>query len=166
MDPFPDTPAGLLRRTVAHAAWADARLAAALGTLPDPPAPAVARFAHLAGAARLWLARVEGTAAPLAVWPVLAPAEAAGHLAHAHAAFGRLLGAGAHPAGEREANLAAPVAYVNSQGEAHTNTLGDILTHVALHGAHHRGQILADLRAAGHAPPYVDFIGFARAPER
>ena len=158
MDPFPDTPAGLLRRTVAHAAWADARIGAALGALADPPARSVRLFAHLAGATRLWLARVDGVPSPLAVWPDLAPAEAADHLAHAHAAFDRRLAGGA--------DLSAPVAYVNSAGEAFTNTLGDVLTHVALHGAHHRGQILADLRAAGHAPPYVDFIGFARAPER
>jgi uncharacterized damage-inducible protein DinB len=37
-----------------------------------------------------------------------------------------------------------------------------MLTHVALHGVHHRGQIAASLRANGIDPPALDFIRFAR----
>jgi uncharacterized damage-inducible protein DinB len=40
-----------------------------------------------------------------------------------------------------------------------------VLTHVVLHGAYHRGQIAADLRAAGLEPPYTDFIEAARRGE-
>lgn len=31
-----------------------------------------------------------------------------------------------------------------------------------MHGVHHRAQILAELRAAGHVPPYLDFIHATR----
>jgi hypothetical protein len=54
------------------------------------------------------------------------------------------------------------VAYRNSQGIDFTSTVGDIVTHTALHGVHHRGQILRILRAAGHEPPYIDYIQFTR----
>jgi len=38
----------------------------------------------------------------------------------------------------------------------------DILTHVTIHSAYHRGQIASDLRAAGQAPAYTDFIHAVR----
>jgi uncharacterized damage-inducible protein DinB len=31
-----------------------------------------------------------------------------------------------------------------------------------IHGAHHRGQIIAELRAAGAEPPYTDYIHSVR----
>ena len=41
--------------------------------------------------------------------------------------------------------------------------LGDILAHLPMHGQHHRGQVNADLRAAGITPPAIDFIAASRA---
>ena len=38
-----------------------------------------------------------------------------------------------------------------------------LLGHVALHGAHHRGRIAAELRRASLEPPYVDFVHAARS---
>jgi uncharacterized damage-inducible protein DinB len=152
--PRPMSAGALLRRLLAHARWAEARVHTAL--VPVSPPEAGRLFAHLAAAAVLWQARIEGRAAPLPVWPDLSPDEA---LAHAHAAydaFGGMI--------ETE-DLGRAVSYVNSKGEAFESTVGDILTHVCQHGAYHRGQIARVLREAGHAPPYTDFIQFARAPD-
>ena len=60
------------------------------------------------------------------------------------------------------ADLDGGVAYRNSQGEAWTSTVGDILTHVVSHSAYHRGQVASELRAAGFAPAYTDFIHAVR----
>ena len=38
----------------------------------------------------------------------------------------------------------------------------DILTHVTMHSAYHRGQIAADVRVAGFTPAYTDFIHAVR----
>ena len=38
----------------------------------------------------------------------------------------------------------------------------DILTHVVLHSAYHRGQIASQMRAGGAPPAYTDFIHAAR----
>jgi len=38
----------------------------------------------------------------------------------------------------------------------------DILTHVLLHSAYHRGQIASQVRSSGEQPPYTDFIHAAR----
>ena len=142
----------VLRRLLAHARWADTRIHAALG--PDAPPEALRLFAHLAAAAVLWQARIEGRAAPLPVWPELAPDSALLHLGIAFSAFDVLL----------ETDLERRVAYVNTKGEAFESTVGDILLHLEQHGAYHRGQIARVLREAGTTPPYTDFIQFARAP--
>jgi uncharacterized damage-inducible protein DinB len=38
-------------------------------------------------------------------------------------------------------SLAEGVGYRNTKGEFWTSTMGDILTHVIIHSAYHRGQI-------------------------
>jgi uncharacterized damage-inducible protein DinB len=38
----------------------------------------------------------------------------------------------------------------------------DVLTHVVLHSAYHRGQIASQMRAGGEQPAYTDFIHAAR----
>jgi uncharacterized damage-inducible protein DinB len=40
--------------------------------------------------------------------------------------------------------------------------VGEIITHVTMHGGHHRGQIARALRQAGREPPYTDYIQFSR----
>ena len=38
----------------------------------------------------------------------------------------------------------------------------DVLTHVILHSAYHRGQVALAMRAAGMEPAYTDFIHAVR----
>jgi uncharacterized damage-inducible protein DinB len=59
-------------------------------------------------------------------------------------------------------NLTQFVSYRNSKGIEFKNTVGDILTHVALHGQYHRGQINQLLRVYDFEPVNVDFITFRR----
>lgn len=54
------------------------------------------------------------------------------------------------------------VAYANSQGESFTNTVEDILTHVLMHGAYHRGQIAKKIKNSGMLPPVTDYIIYVR----
>ena len=61
-----------------------------------------------------------------------------------------------------EAALARNVHYTNSAGLEFDSTVGDILLHVALHGAYHRGQIALLVRAGGSAPAPTDYIQFTR----
>jgi uncharacterized damage-inducible protein DinB len=58
--------------------------------------------------------------------------------------------------------LEKPVTYRNSAGDQFTSTVEDILTHVAMHGSYHRGQIAASLRAGGDSPSPTDYIAFVR----
>ena len=52
--------------------------------------------------------------------------------------------------------------YTNSKGTEFKNSVRDILTHIALHGQYHRGQINSRLRADGIEPVNIDFITFVR----
>ena len=58
--------------------------------------------------------------------------------------------------------LTEEIAYTNSKGEPWTSTVEEILTHVVIHSAYHRGQIASDVRASGGVPAYTDYIHAAR----
>ncbi|MDX2133441.1 MAG: DinB family protein [Saprospiraceae bacterium] len=54
------------------------------------------------------------------------------------------------------------ISYTNTKGQAFENSVGDILFHVINHTTHHRGQIVAAVRAAGGEPFASDFIFYSR----
>ena len=140
------------RRLFAYEDWANREALASLAAASPPPARSVKLLAHVAGASRLWLGRLRRAERPAAVWPDLSLGECRTALED----LGRLWTAYLQeltPAGLEET-----VSYVNSKGEPWTSTVEDILTHVVLHSAYHRGQVAADTRASGHSPAYTDYI--------
>ena len=54
------------------------------------------------------------------------------------------------------------MSYRNSKGEAWSSRKEDILMHVIMHSAYHRGQVATAMRAAGSTPAYTDFIHSVR----
>ncbi len=54
------------------------------------------------------------------------------------------------------------IAYTNSKGHTYTNSVQDILFHIANHFTHHRGQLISDLRQHGMEPPVTDYIFYMR----
>ena len=110
---------------------------------------------HIIGAEYLWWARLESRPAELAVWPDLSLDECGSRL---HELSHRLM----ETLSAHLQRLSETVTYKNSKGETWTSTAEDILTHVTIHSAHHRGQIASDLRAAGQEPAYTDFIHAVR----
>jgi uncharacterized damage-inducible protein DinB len=122
----------------------------------QPPDDETLRFlAHVISAEHLWLSRIDQQSARVAVWPSLSLEECAALERENRAAFEALL---AQPEDTRRHR----VRYRNSAGNAFDNDVGEILTHVALHGHYHRGQIARAMRAAGREPVYSDFIGYVR----
>lgn len=144
----------LLLRLVAHMRWADALVADALDAAPEPDA--VRLFAHVASVEHLWYSRIHARTPAHDVWPALSPRDAR-RLAATHADLFEQLVSGAD-----DDALARIVSYRNSAGRDFTSSVADIVTHTAMHGEHHRGQIARALRAAGREPPYTDYIQFAR----
>ncbi len=147
----------LLLSLIGHMRWADAVVAESLqrNTSPDPEAARL--FAHIASVEHLWFARIEGRTAAHAVWPAdMAPAQAAALAAEHADLYQRLVD------GATAEQLARRVAYRNSAGRDFHSRVSDIVTHVAMHGSYHRGQIARRLRLAGFEPPYTDFIQYTR----
>jgi uncharacterized damage-inducible protein DinB len=152
----------MLTALIDHLAWADALTLEVLRAMPVA-APETERsvtiYAHLAASAHVWLARLEGLAPTHPVWPALDLEQAAAlsrETSTALRAFAEELDA---------ADLARVVSYRTSAGHSYENTVGDILTHVALHGSYHRGQLALLARQGGGTPAATDFIVFARNVE-
>ena len=144
-----------LDRLLRYDIWANGETVGSLRQ-GSPPARSLKWMGHIIGAEYLWLARLRQVPAPLPVWPDLPVEECAVRLGELSSMWREYL-ANATPR-----QLAERVAYTNSKGEKWTNVVEDILTHVTIHSAHHRGQIASDLRAAGQVPAYTDFIHAVR----
>ncbi|RXF69492.1 DinB family protein [Arcticibacter tournemirensis] len=63
------------------------------------------------------------------------------------------------------ADLSAAVSYSNSQGEAFTDAIEDILFHVVNHSTYHRAQVATQFRVHGIKPPVTDYIHLKRQGE-
>ena len=151
----------LLLRLVAHMRWADIQFADALERIPSThddtaSADAVRLFAHIASVEHLWYSRILGQKPEHAVWPSLDVSQSRA-LAARHADLFEQLVTNAD-----DQSLARTVTYRNSAGNDYRSPVGEIVTHVAMHGSHHRGQIARLLRQAGREPPYTDYIQFSR----
>jgi uncharacterized damage-inducible protein DinB len=146
----------LLRRLLAHDAWANRAALESVAELAEPPGQALRWLGHLAGAESLWQARLDGLASPLAIWPALSLEECRTELARVAEGWRLYLGP------LTEADLARQIEYINSRGERWHSAVEDILTHVALHAAHHRGQIASEVRLAGGTPAVTDFTHATR----
>ena len=145
-----------LTRLIEHLAWADERAVGALRAAATPPADALELMAHVLGAEHVWLARLEGRPARVAVWPTLSVEECAALAAENRREYRRALAALDAPA------LDEAVRYRNSAGAEFLSRREDILLHVALHGMYHRGQVALLLRRAGFEPAPTDYIAFVR----
>jgi uncharacterized damage-inducible protein DinB len=146
----------LLLRLVGHMRWADTQFADALDRDLPADAEAVRLFAHVASVEHLWYARIRGQAHQYPVWPSFDVAQSRALAAQHADLFERLL----TDAGDDA--LSRLVDYRNSAGRDYRSPVGEIITHVAMHGNHHRGQIARILRQTGRVPPYTDYIQFSR----
>ena len=147
----------LLSSLLGHMRWADAIVAESLLSDPIPDSEAVRLFAHIASVEHLWFARIEARKPGYPVWPdSMTPSDAA-TLAAEHADLYTRLVQDALPD-----QLERIIAYRNSAGRDFRSRVSDIVTHVAMHGSCHRGQIARQLRSVGREPPYTDFIQYTR----
>lgn len=145
-----------LRRLFEHMAWADACVLEGLRTSAGSDAQALEYFAHVLAAEHLWLSRIRARSAELAVWPQLTLDQCANVAVRNRHGFADLL------AETAPSDLERPVGYRNSAGLDFVSRLDDILYHVALHGAYHRGQVSLMVRRSGGTPVPTDYIAFVR----
>ncbi|CAM3677783.1 DinB family protein [Cohnella lubricantis] len=138
--------------------WANERILAHLRT-QDNNEQAVRLFAHILRAEQVWLARLTGKdSSPIALWSDANLTDCSRWIEENKENFQAYLAAI-----EEGGSLDHVIEYKNQAGtSSYSTSVRDILTHVALHGQYHRGQINSMLRAAGGEPVSVDYIVFAR----
>jgi uncharacterized damage-inducible protein DinB len=136
--------------------WANQAALESVRAAGSPPR-SLKLMAHIAAAQWLWLERIENMDKKVVVWPEWALEECAKQVRAAGDAWGTYLAEASEP------TLATAIAYRNTKGEQWTSMVRDIVMHVVMHGAYHRGQVAADVRSSGGEPAYTDYIQAVRA---
>ena len=145
-----------LRRQFVYDEWANREVLATLNACALPTVRPLQLLAHILSAERLWLERIRKQPQSLPVWPDFTRDQCDAQIADLARLWREFLGQ-LSPTG-----LSQRVVYKNTKGEPWTSTVEDVLTHVLLHSAYHRGQIASQVRAGGEQPAYTDFIHAAR----
>jgi uncharacterized damage-inducible protein DinB len=144
-------------RMLAYEQWANRESLRSLIQAGDgAPQRAIEVMAHIIGASHVWLARLQATTPTIIVWPVFGLNVMPRQLDALKSEWRNWLRS------LTTARLGETVSYVNSKGEAWSSKVRDILTHLTLHSAYHRGQIATLLARAGHMPASTDYIHAVR----
>jgi uncharacterized damage-inducible protein DinB len=141
-----------LERLFAYDTWANGEEVSRLRAI-GAPAPALRLLGHVIGAQWIWLARLRNESARMAVWPELTIDQCASELDALRQAWRDIL---------QHVDPESSIEYRNTKGDAFTSPVDDVLTHVLMHSAYHRGQIATVVRQGGQTPASTDYIHAAR----
>jgi uncharacterized damage-inducible protein DinB len=146
-----------IQRMYAHLNWANKLILQVLEDEGKDHARAIELFTHILRAERIWLSRMRGEdSTQIPLW-LGDDVTVCSQLVNENEA-----GFEAYLASMTSEELEQVISYSSQAGVPFQTSIGDILTHVALHGQYHRGQINSLLRASGVEPARIDFILFAR----
>lgn len=146
-----------IKKMYEHLYWSNQRIFETLQKIEVDQQTVNRLFSHILHAEQVWLTRLlEEDSSQLPIWS------------------NADLGAITNLIKENEENykdyiehlevskLDTVVTYKNSKGTEFQTSIRDILTHVALHGQYHRGQINLQLRVDGMEPVNIDFITYVK----
>lgn len=140
-----------------HLNWANQCILKTLQNIEEENQNAINLFSHILLAEHIWFTRLKGLdSSALPIWDEVSLDKCAEMVKQNNQNFTAFLSP------MSDADLHNLVFYKNSKGKEFQNTVGDILTHIALHGQYHRGQINQRLRECGLEPVNVDYITFRR----
>jgi uncharacterized damage-inducible protein DinB len=140
-----------------HLNWANQQILETLQRMEDEDQEVCRLFSHILFAEKVWITRLQGLdSSQLPIWSDVDLAVCAELVKSNEEGFTTLFTSLANT------DLDKGISYRNSKGLEYNNSVRDILTHVALHGLYHRGQINSRLRANGVEPVVIDFILFMR----
>lgn len=145
-----------IQRMFDHLNWANRRILQTLQKI-EVGDQQVRLFLHTLCAEQVWITRLKGMdSSQMPIWSdgdMEVCAKLSKQNEESYTAFLTELA---------DADLDNLITYTNSKGEEFKTSIRDILTHVALHGQYHRGQINSGLRAQGIEPVSTDYILFVR----
>ncbi|PKG24654.1 DinB family protein [Niallia nealsonii] len=140
-----------------HLNWANQNILKTLQNIEGESQKTIHLFSHILLSEHIWFTRLKGLdSSSLAIWDKASLEICAEMVKQNHQNFYVLFSC----ISDNDPNTL--VFYKNSMGKEFQNTIGDILTHIALHGQYHRGQINQRLRENGLEPVNIDYITFRR----
>jgi uncharacterized damage-inducible protein DinB len=146
---------GFLRQLFTYDEWAIARSLSSIDQSAESKAKLL--LSHILLAEKIWLTRLRGddsSAIPtFEEYSIDECREMAAELHREYVAFIDSLS---------ELDLDRPITYRNTSGVEFSTPIREILTHVGLHGAYHRGQIAWLVREGGNTAINTDYIAFTR----
>jgi uncharacterized damage-inducible protein DinB len=145
-----------LRRQFAYDAWANREVLTAIRGSHASAARSLQLLAHIVSAELLWLKRLQQQPQSQPVWPEWSLEQCEARSVEASELWRKYLESLATD------DLTKTVSYKNSKGEPWTSTVEDVVNHVLLHSAYHRGQVASLMRSSGDTPAYTDFIHAVR----
>jgi uncharacterized damage-inducible protein DinB len=108
------------------------------------------RISHILLGEEAWFQRLSGEEPDRDIWKVMAISGLLELQGEHRGVYANLLGG----------DLDRIIAYRRFTGEVYQSPVADILLHLVLHGAHHRGQMSTDASAKGMKPTNTDFVQF------
>ncbi|MCP3764892.1 damage-inducible protein DinB [Domibacillus sp. A3M-37] len=146
-----------IQKMYEHLNWANQHILETLKSIEDENQEVRRLFSHILFSEKVWITRLRGLdSSGLPIWSevdIEVCAELVMQNEESLTTFFTNLA---------NTDLDKLISYTNSKGTEFKNSVRDILTHVALHGQYHRGQINSRLRADGIEPVNIDFITFVR----
>ncbi len=140
-----------------HLNWANQRILEKLQSIEDENQEVNRLFSHILFGERIWITRLQGLdSSRLPIWSDVDIEVCAELVMKNEESLTMFL------TNLVNADLDKIIFYTNSKGTEFKNSVRDILTHIAMHGQYHRGQINSRLRADGIEPVNIDFITFLR----
>jgi uncharacterized damage-inducible protein DinB len=146
-----------IQKMFKHLHWANQRILETLQSIEEGNEEVIRLFSHILFAEKVWIARLqEFDNSQLPIWAEVDLNGCAELVLQNKESFTTILSNLANT------DLDKSISYKNSTGKEFKNSIRDILTHLALHGHYHRGQINSRLRSDGKEPVNIDFITFVR----
>ncbi|WP_141995144.1 DinB family protein [Bacillus sp. B4EP4a] len=146
-----------IQKMYEHLNWANQRILETLQSIEDKNQEVSRLFSHILLAEKVWMTRLRGLdSSRLPIWSEVDIEVCAELVMQNKESLTTFL------TNLSNTDLDKLISYTNSKGKEFKNSVRDILTHVALHGQYHRGQINSRLRADGFEPVNIDFITFVR----
>ena len=148
---------GYFRQLFEYDRWVNQASLASLGSIAGPVEKPLKVFSHILGGQRVWRARFDDPHPPnTQPWPVLTTEECRSGIDEIYQRWVELLDQ------LSDEKLSHNLVYHTTQGAKFETPIRDVLTHLLLHSAYHRGQVAAAVREAGGKPAVTDYVVYLR----
>ncbi|MEO8447434.1 MAG: DinB family protein [bacterium] len=136
--------------------WANSQIASVFTDSVQLPVKALSVMSHIVNAQIVWLSRIKNETADVQVWKIYSADELKSLLKKSSEDIMGFI----NEMSEEEPEKI--ISYINTKGEMFESYLKDILTHLIVHSAYHRGQVAMSIRPLFENFPNTDYIHYVR----